>query len=1068
MNRIAPFRYNQSPARKISFSSKINPFEKFVLTRARMDNTLTQDVFTPSESKDELTECGFYDTSEPPKEKADLPNDFDTQIATSLSDIDSSKINLILATCPKQYMFLAKDLAKLDEKQILRIPSLIGKLNSFYDVVSVCQLDDKNYQRFSELQELKTPFCKCKRFFDLSDEEYQKALDLIKKEHLSQTVAACLSTLDDEKSDEILENCRSGRINYEDIESLTNLEDKDYKKFNSLILHNVTPAFAFECLNQDEEIFNRVFALINKGFSEYSAKAIINDDTKYNRFLELSNLGVQNSVITTALNYLDNDYEKFKELILKGYKSDVAIRLAKYSDFEIEKYDELVNKGISEHIAVQAAPLDEESSKYFDEFINQGIDEDVAYNACTYNDKNISQFKKYLSQGMSPYIANEIIATRSQNEPETIELIKRGLSVYQIRNLKEKEININYAKTLLKNGYETSDITYYLNGDEDRILKAVCEINSENNPTRDFFESDSYDEKIFEATKGKYQKQLFDMLKKDSIFYSTQSSIIKSGLSEEDILNSLKKLSKSTFKLAMDKPNQYLSDIDTKLTKTVNGKYPELKPIKKQQLQNMVVENFKEKIGEILRALKYLDVDTVNQMMDKRTELFNESLFEINQLTDKNYEILSKLIQSKPKNSDKDLSAKEKIQLCQLVRIYQIGKIDMSNLEKMAKEGVVDIPKIKNEIFNRILENAGIDKDEITLISKENLDFDKEYSYLLLDGEFLSEEQYESIVSMAKNSIHCIYMEDRKEQIETYKKQLQNEKNEQERETFKKAIDILTNYNDYTEEEILNTFIQYHQYYFKNGEGTDTTDLLHKIIYHSAKGDFQDFISDTSNPYGKANLNTKKDFKKNGLNYEKWINPDLDEVNFKAGGKNLKIGFWKRTPKKDLFMGNRTACCSAIGTGINGKATPIYLLNTAFNVINLFDENNELKGMARVFMGNIEGKNSLIVDCIEINDTWLKDFDEKDKEKIKKELYNYINAYCSKISENEEIQAYCYSTENNTFTAPKGVLQTMETVDFIGDTSSDSVYINCADFSWLNPKELADWSEIALCAIPKK
>ena len=154
MNRIAPFRYNQSPARKISFSSKINPFEKFVLTRARMDNTLTQDVFTPSESKDELTECGFYDTSEPPKEKADLPNDFDTQIATSLSDIDSSKINLILATCPKQYMFLAKDLAKLDEKQILRIPSLIGKLNSFYDVASVCQLDDKNYQRFSELQEL--------------------------------------------------------------------------------------------------------------------------------------------------------------------------------------------------------------------------------------------------------------------------------------------------------------------------------------------------------------------------------------------------------------------------------------------------------------------------------------------------------------------------------------------------------------------------------------------------------------------------------------------------------------------------------------------------------------------------------------------------------------------------------------------------------------------------------------------------------------------------------------------------------------------------------------------------
>ena len=47
-----------------------------------------------------------------------------------------------------------------------------------------------------------------------------------------------------------------------------------------------------------------------------------------------------------------------------------------------------------------------------------------------------------------------------------------------------------------------------------------------------------------------------------------------------------------------------------------------------------MIEFFKFRMSEITKVLKYMDIDTFNQMMDKRTADFEEILSTINTLTD--------------------------------------------------------------------------------------------------------------------------------------------------------------------------------------------------------------------------------------------------------------------------------------------------------------------------------------------------------------------------------------------------------------------------------------------------
>ena len=182
---------------------------------------------------------------------------------------------------------------------------------------------------------------------------------------------------------------------------------------------------------------------------------------------------------------------------------------------------------------------------------------------------------------------------------------------------------------------------------------------------KDFMLSD-YMSKLKQNSAGKYQNELLEVFKPENMTTEFLSKLLQTDLSEADFLNSIKKMSKSTFKLAYETPHQYLSGIDIAHTTLVNGKLPELSAKELSGYRERVIGFFRCNIGDIAKALKYLDTDTVSHMMDKRTSLFLEQIMGLNKLTDENYQLLSELLNLKVAGTNKKVSPKIKMQLCKL------------------------------------------------------------------------------------------------------------------------------------------------------------------------------------------------------------------------------------------------------------------------------------------------------------------------------------------------------------------------------------------------------------------
>ena len=451
-----------------------------------------------------------------------------------------------------------------------------------------------------------------------------------------------------------------------------------------------------------------------------------------------------------------------------------------------------------------------------------------------------------------------------------------------------------------------------------------------------------------------YQKALLDML--SNLSYKSRFHIFNKGISEQEFLNAVKILNSSTFKNAFKTPNEFLSDIDIKYTTKINDKYPPLPQEELKDEQEKIIKFFTDNIDLIVNALRYLDKDTINQLMAKRTNHFRAELELINGLSQKNLKLLSELLKLTQ-------STKNKIELCKLVEIYQYNNIDTSSLkellsfDKISSEMIVSAKrKAKEEILKDILINSGINAEEIQNIPDEKLNFNQDYAQLLNENS----------------------------------------------------------------DEILKT-----------------------VISSAVLGDFNDYITDKKNEYGNTNNETRKIFLRNGINYEKWLHPDMDKYEFELNGQKYYIKMWDRNPQEDLFIGNKTNCCTAIGGG-NGGATPIYLLNTAFNVALLYDSNNNVVGMSRLFMSKVNNTPAMMMDNIELRDT----ADLESGIKIRNEFFKYLNKFALGLTDKKNIPIYytpAYSKVPTDDLKNKFIL-----TGFLGKVSPSTVYINSKQ-GWVNP-----------------
>lgn len=535
-----------------------------------------------------------------------------------------------------------------------------------------------------------------------------------------------------------------------------------------------------------------------------------------------------------------------------------------------------------------------------------------------------------------------------------------------------------------------------------------------------------------------YIEELFDI---KNCAPHTLRQILESNLSIKDIYQSGKIFIKSPLKQAMKRPNLYLSGIPIEDTEKVNGQYPKLTDKKLKKYQKEMIDFFKSTFVQSMRALKYLDVDTYNQMMDKRTSSFEQQLKTLNDMDNNHYELVSKITRCR-KDNGKLLSSKEKIDLSKIVLYHQLGYLDIDYLEEMVKDGKVNVEKLNQTIFEKLMiDTIGLTPEELAQ-NKDGLDFDEENMFLLLrtqaSADFLSVKE---IIENEQNLYNAILeLED-----------LLNNSPEQlahfgyTPNSCRAFIDLLKKARSMEEKDLYREFVKISP--FAN-VGISPQEIAKDAILH----DYKEYITDKTTKFGKINAKTKEKFKNLNLDYDKWLNySKKSEIEF--NGHKFKIGLWDRYPQKDLFMGNRTSCCTAIIEGANGKATPIYLSNTAFNVIQLKDENGNIIAMSRVFVGEIDKEPSMIIENIEINSAFLKNKSEEEKNLLRDKMFEYIKDFGREVSKNKEMKTYFSTNYTN---VPLNDLNEVEkNIDFVGNLSCESIYLNCKP-GWCEPEKLKD------------
>ena len=689
---------------------------------------------------------------------------------------------------------------------------------------------------------------------------------------------------------------------------------------------------------------------------------------------------------------------------------------------------------------------------YILKFYLDGIDSEglaTISDQCTFfKNKDFENLIKYLKKGHQVKDAIKIsqynpfnTSILSSNENEEKEKYREMLSFYM-----QKGCSFNVLNRILSNKKKTQLLGEYLaQGTEAKLAEklSLYEIrpnNKEKISRIHDIENSQMNKELKKICANPFLYPFIDELYQFNNYNVYQfGQLVKSNISLQDIFNSAQILIKSPLKQAMKRPNLYLSGIPIEDTEKVNGQYPQLSNEKIQTYRNRMLYFFKNNLIEITRALKYLDVDTFNQLMDKRTNNFSEQLEMLNKMDDKHYELVSKITKCH-KEDGKSLSSKEKIDLAKIILYHQLGYIDTTYIEEIVQSGTVNISELRKLLFNKLTDTIGLSQEDAQKHS-DKLNFDEEYVFLLLrtqnSADFMwIKEALEDEKSM-ETTINTL-----KDLLSTPEELAHNGLTVDKAEAL---IDLLQRSKEMDEKDVYKEFIEISPF-------TSVDITAQDIAKIAILEDFNKYIEDISNPIGQTNAQTKMQFEELGLNYRKWLNFKQEE-NINLNQHSYTIKLWDRNPQKDLFMGNRTSCCTAIIDGANGKATPIYLSNTAFNVIELTDENGNIVGMSRIFVGIVDEKPSIIIENIELNNAFIKDKTPKELEFIRDNIFGYIANFASEISDNEEMNIYF--SKNYTHVPTDDLDETEENIEFVGSLSSSNIYLNCKP-GWTIPQELKD------------
>ena len=412
----------------------------------------------------------------------------------------------------------------------------------------------------------------------------------------------------------------------------------------------------------------------------------------------------------------------------------------------------------------------------------------------------------------------------------------------------------------------------------------------------------------------------------------------------------------------------------------------------------------KENLTKLIYAFN--DSDAFNNFLRLRDENVQEYLEKISTFNNEDLMRLSKLCRTKSRNGNPH-DWRQKIEFINTIRFYKDIKSDFKEIDEKIKSGVIDTEELNLNLFKSVLKICGLSEKEMEQIPKEKLtswnikylstlkefncvddyfsDMGAMIKYANKKGEFLKNIPESSRYG---NSNANTAEQFKNANLDISKWIYPHQKNNVEFKTTDKNHKILEQFANQTEEDIetlrqtrAKSFIDKQiKDYIKNDKFTIPSKIRNN------KSELTKFLNNTINKFSfffkraENNLKSDDELKKRTAkttltiksHLEQRLN-DIEKLDTKAKSKDidLTIKMWDRNPQHDIFQGCYSTCCIAPDGG-NGNAMPIYLLNTAFNMIEIVDnKTGNTIGNSLCFWGlDKDEKPSLILDNIEINNAF--------------------------------------------------------------------------------------------------
>lgn len=499
--------------------------------------------------------------------------------------------------------------------------------------------------------------------------------------------------------------------------------------------------------------------------------------------------------------------------------------------------------------------------------------------------------------------------------------------------------------------------------------------------------------------------------------------------------------------------------------------------INNNQLQLEIRDFFINNKSELLKASLIFDKETLNNLLRMRFDGAEEELKILNEFSPDELKLLSDL--SSSYNVDgKPIMPTQKLTFIDLIDVYRYNNLSLYKMDEMVKAGKVDIGELQRNLFDKIFRKAGMTEDEINSIPQEKIcGWDMNYTHMLSRAMQQSDNRiFKDIVRAAnlepdfnvylhntdniygstnaktkaqfakmnmnydkwikprkENNIHLIVQDKNTEKLSEIAAQISDNMNKL-METPAKSF-LKKQYPTFIEDD---EFVIPDKYL---NNKTKLLELVNAFIDISEQGQLAQIwrraLSNTTNPAraesAKNTLTIYSNLSKNSND----ISKISDAPKFKTMDLTLKM--WDRKPEKDIFQGNYSTCCIGMGQK-NDFAMPHYIMNTAYNMIEIIDNNTgDIMGNALCYFVKDNNKKPIfVVDNIEISNI------KKPSNEVGIKIRDAIKQYAENISKdvtNSDDVPICIGGRYNdvpTDDLPKDISE----ITLIGDFECNEIYMD--------------------------